>query len=172
MQGGEKYREGISKGERERGKKGELGGRGRKRGRKRERERISKQMKRKPPLSHYNSFPQDTLYSFQSGPSFYPICLPLLCPLIFTYPPELHLCLEHTVTIKDNVDMKLREKNYRGSNNPRSSEQVIKTEKQASGVIPTSTGQPDNPDLTALPSSQRTMEPTCLLPTTTLPVRL
>jgi len=30
MQDGEKYREGISKGERERGKKGELGGKGRK----------------------------------------------------------------------------------------------------------------------------------------------
>lgn len=50
---------------------------------------------------------------------FTPICLPLLGCLIFTYPPELHLCLEHTVAIKDNVDMKLREKNYRGSNNLR-----------------------------------------------------
>lgn len=129
-------------------------------------------MKRKPPLSHYNSFPQDTLYSFQSGPSFYPIFLPLLCPLIFTYPPELHLCLEHMVTIKDNVDMKLREKNYRGSNNPRRSEQVTATENQARGVSPTSTGQPDSPDLLALLSSQGTMKPKCLLHTATLPVKL
>lgn len=106
---------------------------------------------RKPPLSHYNFIPQDTLYSFQSSPSFYPICLPLLCPFLFTYPPELHLCLEHTVTIKDSVDMKLREKNYRGRNNPRRSEHIIMTQKQASGVFPTSTGQSDNPDLRALP---------------------
>ena len=108
-------------------------------------------MKRKPPLSHYNFVPQDTLYLFQSGPSFYPICLPFLCPFLFTYPPELHLCLEHTVTIKDNVDMKLREKNYRGRNNLRRSEHIIMTQKQASGVFPTSTGQSNNPDLTALP---------------------
>lgn len=38
MQDGEKYREGISRGERERGKKGELGGRGENR-EKRERKR-------------------------------------------------------------------------------------------------------------------------------------
>lgn len=101
-------------------------------------------MKRKPPLSHYT-------LSLKTPP-IHPISLPFLCPLIFTYPPELHLFLEHTVTIKDNVDVKLREKNDRGSNNPRRSEQVIVTEKQASGVIPTSTGQPDIPDLTALPS--------------------
>lgn len=67
--------------------------------------------------------------------SFYPICFPNLCTLLFTYPPELHLCLEHTVTIKDNVDMKLREKNYKGSNNLRRSEQVIMIENQVRSMI-------------------------------------
>lgn len=97
-------------------------GEGRK-GRERDRERETiKANEKTSTSSHYNSFPQDTLSSFQSGP-FHLTCLPLPCPLIFTYPPELHLCLEHTVTIKDKVDMKLREKNRRGSNYPSSQDE-------------------------------------------------
>ena len=96
---------------------------------------------------------------------------PLLCPLSFTYPPELHLGLEYTVTIKDNVDMKLREKNDRGSNNARRSKQVMTTN-QATGVIHTSTRQSESHGLTALPSRQGTMEPTWKPHTATLPVRL
>lgn len=77
-------------------------------------------------FSHYNSFPQDTLYSSLSGSSFHLTCRTLPCPLIFTYPPELHLCLEHTVTVKDKVDMKLRENNCRGSNDRRGQDESLR----------------------------------------------
>ena len=63
----------------------------------------------------------------------------------------LHILSNKDIALVFSVDMKLREKNYRGRNNPRRSEHIIMTQKQASGVFPTSTGQSDNPDLRALP---------------------
>lgn len=118
----EREREGGREGERERG---------------RGRERESERTRRKPPRSRATTPSLKTPSAHASAPP--------LAALVFTYPPELHLRLEHTVPIKHDVDVQLRAKNDRGSHNPRS-QAVTTTHNQAGAMSPTSTGQPGNPD--------------------------
>ena len=86
-------------------------------------------------------------------PFFLPHLPPPLVPLSLHLPPRASSVLGTHGYHQRQCGHEAERKELQGRNNPRRSEHVIMTQKQASGVFPISTGQSDNPDLTALPEN-------------------